>query len=51
MVAYDRGVLDASGLERPHKRITGFIHIRRPPSRPEDRLRSLLSEIAARYTA
>ena len=30
--AYDRGVLDALGLE-PHERIAGFVHIGRPPGR------------------
>jgi nitroreductase len=46
--AYDRGVLDALGLE-PHERIAGFIHIGRPPGAPEDRPRPPLSEIATRF--
>ena len=46
--AYDRGVLDALGLGR-NERIAGFIHIGRPPSRPEDRPRPPLDEIATRF--
>ena len=46
--AYDRGVLDALGLA-PHERIAGFIHIGRPPGRPEDRPRPPLDQIATRF--
>jgi len=46
--AYDRGVLDALGLA-PHERIAGFIHIGRPPGRPEDRPRPPLEQIATRF--
>ncbi|MGA2894132.1 MAG: nitroreductase [Xanthobacteraceae bacterium] len=46
--AYDRAVLDALGLA-PHERIAGFIHIGRPPGRPEDRPRPPLSEIVTRF--
>ena len=48
--AYDRDVLDALGLA-PHERIAGFIHIGRPPGRPEDRPRPPLGEIATRFPA
>ena len=48
--AYDRNVLDALGLA-PHERIAGFIHIGRPPGRPEDRPRPPLGEIATRFPA
>ena len=48
--AYDRNVLDALGLA-PHERIAGFVHIGRPPGRPEDRPRPPLSEIATRFPA
>jgi len=47
--AYDRGVLDALGLE-PHEKIAGFVHIGRPPGTPEDRPRPPLGEIATRYS-
>jgi nitroreductase len=47
--AYDRGVLDALGLAA-HERIAGFIHIGRPPGRPEDRPRPPLDEIATRFS-
>lgn len=46
--AYDRSVLDAFGLA-PHERIAGFVHIGRPPGKPEDRPRPPLSEIATRF--
>jgi nitroreductase len=46
--AYDRGVLDALGLQA-HERIAGFVHIGRPPGVPEDRPRPPLEEIATRY--
>ena len=46
--AYDRGVLDALGLE-PQERIVGFIHIGRPPGPPEDRPRPPLNEIVSRF--
>ena len=46
--AYDRGVLDALGLAA-HERIAGFIHIGRPRSRPEDRPRPPLDQIATRF--
>src|SRR6516164_7656721 len=46
--AYDRRVLDALGLAA-HERIAGFIHIGRPPGRPEDRPRPPLQEIATRF--
>ena len=46
--AYDRRVLDALGLAA-HERIAGFIHIGRPPGRPEDRPRPPLPEIATRF--
>jgi nitroreductase len=46
--AYDRGVLDALGL-KAHERIAGFVHIGRPPGRPEDRPRPTLAEIATRF--
>jgi nitroreductase len=46
--AYDRGVLDALGLA-PHERIAGFIHIGRPPGRPEDRPRPPLDAITTRF--
>jgi len=48
--AYDRGVLDALGLAA-HERIAGFIHIGRPPGRPEDRPRPALGAIATRFSA
>ena len=48
--AYDRGVLDALGLQ-PHEKIAGFVHIGRPPGAPEDRPRPPLAEIATRYPA
>lgn len=48
--AYDRGVLDALGL-KPHEKIAGFVHIGRPPGKPEDRPRPPLNEIASRYSA
>jgi len=46
--AYDRGVLDALGLQ-PHEKIAGFVHIGRPPGVPEDRQRPPLDEIATHY--
>jgi len=48
--AYDRGVLDALGLQ-PHEKIAGFVHIGRPPGVPEDRPRPPLDEIATRYSS
>jgi nitroreductase len=48
--AYDRSVLDALGLA-PHERIAGFVHIGRPPGRPEDRPRPPLAEIVTRFSA
>jgi nitroreductase len=48
--AYDRDVLDAFGLA-PHEKIAGFVHIGRPPDRPEDRPRPPLNEIATRFSA
>jgi nitroreductase len=48
--AYDRGVLDALGLE-PHEKIAGFVHIGRPPGVPDDRPRPPLAEIATRFQA
>jgi len=48
--AYDRTVLDALGLAA-NERIVGFVHIGRPPGRPEDRPRPALNEIATRYSA
>ena len=47
--AYDRGVLDTLGL-KPHEKIAGFVHIGRPPGKPEDRPRPPLAEIASRYS-
>ncbi|MGH6676495.1 MAG: nitroreductase family protein, partial [Xanthobacteraceae bacterium] len=46
--AYDRSVLDGLGLA-PHERVAGFVHIGRPPGRPEDRPRPQLDEIATRF--
>ena len=46
--AYDRDVLGALGLA-PQERIAGFIHIGRPPGRPEDRPRPPLDQIATRF--
>jgi nitroreductase len=48
--AYDRGVLDALGLQ-PHERIAGFIHVGTPSGPAADRLRPPLSEIATRFSA
>jgi len=48
--AYDRGVLDALGLES-HEKIAGFVHIGRPPGVPEDRARPQLEQIATRYSS
>jgi len=47
--AYDRNVLDALGLA-PQERIAGFVHIGRPPGRPEDRPRPPLNEIVSRFS-
>jgi nitroreductase len=46
--AYDRGVLDALGLE-PHEKIVGFVHIGRPTQTPEDRRRPALADIVTRF--
>jgi nitroreductase len=48
--AYDAGVLRALGLAE-HERIVGFVHIGRPPGRPEDRPRPALDQIVTRYAA
>src|SRR3982751_6422508 len=42
--AYDRGVLDALGLE-PTEKLAGFVHIGRVSAKPEDRPRPPLTEI------
>src|SRR6185437_1241444 len=47
--AYDRAVLDALGL-KPHERIAGFVHTRRPPQPTEDRPRPPLNELATRFS-
>jgi len=47
--AYDRGVLDALGLE-PHERMAGFIHIGTPSGPVQDRPRPALNDIATRFT-
>lgn len=46
--AYDRGVLDALGLE-DNERIAGFVHIGRPAQPAEDRPRPPLEQIATRF--
>ena len=48
--AYDRGVLDALGLQA-NERIAGFVHIGRAPAPTEDRPRPPLAEIATRFDA
>src|SRR5262249_50959346 len=48
--AYDRGVLDALGLEA-NERIAGFVHIGRAPPPTEERRRPPLAEIATRFDA
>jgi nitroreductase len=46
--AYDRRALDALGIG-DHEKIAGFIHIGTPVSKPEDRPRPPLGEIATRF--
>src|SRR5882757_9924895 len=48
--AYDRGVLDALGLQE-NERIAGFVHVGRPSEKPEDRPRPPLAEIATRFSS
>src|ERR1044071_10228567 len=48
--AYDRGVLDALGLESNEK-IAGFVHIGTRDTLPADRYRTPLSAIVQRYEA
>jgi len=48
--AYDRGVLDALGLNA-NERIAGFVHIGRAPPPTEDRPRPPLAQIATRFDA
>jgi nitroreductase len=46
--AYDRGVLDALGLQ-PNERIVGFVHIGRPLQPATDRPRPAIADIATRF--
>jgi nitroreductase len=46
--AYDRGVLDALGLQA-NERIAGFVHIGRPAKPPEERDRPMLDTIVTYY--
>jgi nitroreductase len=46
--AYDRGVLDALGLQQ-NERIAGFVHIGRPAQHVEDRARPSIGQIVTRF--